>query len=219
MLRLFFVWIIGTVLLILSLFSGITGCQKGSQSIDSLKIKPIKTIYTVREFLSDFPTLSLPVKVFDEEWYNTKVRTIGIAYYDTFIVHPNGIFPEAKNEEMAFGFYGKIKTEEKFIPLIIVQEKKDGSFFYLVTLEPDTSRLKVIDKEIIAFRKVSEDHLDIQKATINLNWQIVAKREYTQIIAPKSIEEAAQMGNVKITKREEKHTWKVNSNGTIEIIN
>lgn len=214
--RVFLIGIIGIIFGTLIQLGGITGCQETSQGIDSLKIKPAKTVYTVKEFLSEFPALSLPVEVFDEEWYNNKVKTIGIAYFDTFIVHPNGIFPESKGEETAFGFYGKIADEKRFLPLIIVQEKKDGSYFYFVTLQPDTSRLKVIDKEIIAFRKISEEHLDIQKAIINLNWQIVAKREYTHITAPKSVEEAADMGNVKIEKREEKHSWKVNSDGTIE---
>lgn len=211
-----FAGVIGLVLW--ALFWGLTGCEEPTPTVDSLRVKPVRTIYTVNEFYSEFPLLSLPVEIYDDEWYNNKVKTIGIAYYDTFVVHPKGLFPEVKGEQVAFGFYGRIANQSGFIPLILVQERKDGSYFYLITLEPDTSRLKVIDKEIIAFRKVSEEYLDVQKAIINLNWQIIAKREYTQVKAPKSIEEAAQMGGVQIKKSEETYRWKVLPDGKIEAI-
>ncbi len=189
----------------------LSGCNELPQ--DSLPPLPkLQEKATFQDFLNNFPQASLPFTVFEESWYQEKTQTIGVAYYDTFVVSKNGLFPDGKGR--SFAFYARIQGDFAFIPLIVVEEHKEGSDFWLITLNP--KNYQVIDKEIIAFRRIGKDLMDTQIATIDKQWRIKAKRTIEKVYIPETEVQAALMGGAKSETMVQYKTWQVNDDGTIQ---
>ncbi len=161
-------------------------------------------------FLMHFKTAELPFTVPTQEWYDKYTEVVGVEFYDTFVVKK--LFGKQPNS--AYAFYARLKNNN-FDPIIIVQEKKDGSYFWLFTLTKKNH--SVLDSALIAFKRVSESELDEQTATIDKDWKIKAKRDLNIVIIPEDEVKLMKQG-IKSEKKHFSYKWEVKPNGKIEKI-
>ncbi len=167
-----------------------------------------RTEFSFEEFVAKFKEAELPFTLPEDKWYQEYSQVVGVEFYDTFIV--GKLF--GKKEDVAYAFYAKFKHPQ-LLPLILVEERETGSFFYLFTIHPET--YEVLDSTVIAFKRVSESELDIQTATIHPDFTITARRDYTQTIVPQNEKDLITKG-IQTYKKQYSYKWVIQPDGKIE---
>ncbi len=194
--------------LFLGLFLFLFACEEEYKAKDIEIPEMPRTQYSFEEFVAKFKEAELPFTLPEDQWYKEYAEVVGVEFYDTFIV--GKLF--GKKQNTAYSFYAKFKHPQ-LLPLILVEERETGSFFYLFTLHPNT--YEVLDSNIIAFRRVSESELDVQTATIRPDFSITAIRNYTQTIVPANEADLIKLG-IQTHKKQFSYKWVIQPDGKIE---
>ena len=185
-------------------------CKEAPKAKKFPKLPKLRTNFTFEEFLQRFHEIKLPAILPETFHYKQYAKTIGVEFYDTFVVKK--LF--GKKKDVSYAYYATFK-HPKVLPLIIIEERKNGSFYYLLTLKK--KEYSVIDSAVIAFTQVSEEIIDEQKAKIFPNYRITAQRNLAITKVPKTEAELLQKG-IQVEKKNFSYQWQLTADGTIRAI-
>jgi hypothetical protein len=172
------------------------GCGSGPNRVDAQldslqNVKP-PSPKTFNDFLAQFKVQKAPCAIPDEAIKATDQPTVGIDYYDTYVVGPQKIFPASAGS--AYKFYTYIRTDKPFHLVSFVEYKEDGLHYHLVTLTKDTV-LKLIDRREVAFNVAGASLTHTKQARIDGMLVIDIQDMREEIFVPQTENEIRDRNN------------------------
>jgi len=162
--------------------------------VDTIKL-PKTLDKNFGDFFNEFPYLNLPKTIIPQEESSKKSgKTITGDYLKPFVVGQGKLFDSLPST--AYAFFGRLNIQASFKAIILIQERKDGSYYFLCTLNEQN---QLIEKQEFAFIKVGDGFLHTKNATIQKNLTITINERIERTSVSTSANDLQKIGIQKNT--------------------